>query len=1002
MASALVIAVRAIPQAARVSPSEAMERKAIKGLRPFNREDAEVFTQLQRERSLQECIESITTATFRFGILMGESGCGKTSFLQAGVWPQLTHETTTHWGVYVRFSERDPIQTIAKALSEQLQAPIEDILSQPKNRGDLTAVLTRAVAATDKPLVLLLDQFEQFFVHAPRAADQEPFVQALASWYRSPDPLPVKILVSIRSDLLYQLSRLHQALGYALGPQEVFVLEKFTPTEAAKILAVIAKSEQLAFESKFVEELAEEALANREEGLISPVDLQILAWMIERQREDELRAFSRVAFQKFGGVEGLLTRFLERTLSARVVPGQRQAVMKALLALTDLDRQVRAGVMTLPEIQAKLQATAKPGEVAEAVAWLVRGDVRLITPQERDGETGYELAHERLIPALIRQAGKELSAADKANQLLDRRVNEWLGNDCDRRWLLTIQELYLIGRQRPYLVWGAKHRQKQRLLRLSRQRLYRTVLALAIIAGVFSGAGSWLSFTTQGQIMQVEWQLANSVPKAHASIMADAAVALRAIATAYGELNQPTLAAEILQDALNAAQTIPDDNSKLSALSSIAFAYGELNQPTLAAEILQAALKVAQTIPANYYKSEALSSIAAATGELNQPTLAAEILQAALNTVQTIQDDNYKSLALSNIATAYGKLNQLTRAAEILQAAFQAAQTIQNDYYKSLALSDIATAYGKLNQPTRAAEILQVALQAAQTLQDDNSKSQALRNIAAATGELNQPTLAAEILQAALQAAQTLQNDNSKSQALSNIAYTIGAANEALKNEINPSNLPSNLLEKTFQILRRENASSVLRNVALLYAQQEQWGKALHVLQNCGENDRRIALILIMTLIAEKKTPALIEGAVVLKAEVNPSQPDYTLEVTIQSPDLHCRQYTNWWEIITPEGELKGRETFDQPHKDQSSWPGVLTLSAAKVKPDQPLLIRAHFKGGQMNHEGQFELSWHWSGYTNQALKGSIQAGFHRQVRLPGNFALWLEDDPPQPTECKL
>ncbi|MCG8364386.1 MAG: ATP-binding protein [Pseudanabaenales cyanobacterium] len=382
LASALVIAVRAIPQAARVSPSEAIERKAIKGLRPFNREDAEVFTQLQRERSLQECIESITTATFRFGILMGESGCGKTSFLQAGVWPQLTHETTTHWGVYVRFSEREPIQTIAKALSEQLQAPIEDILSQPKNRGDLTAVLTRAVAATDKPLVLLLDQFEQFFVHAPRAADQEPFVQALASWYRSPDPLPVKILVSIRSDLLYQLSRLHQALGYALGPQEVFVLEKFTPTEAAKILAVIAKSEQLAFESKFVEELAEEALANREEGLISPVDLQILAWMIERQREDELRAFSRVAFQKFGGVEGLLTRFLERTLSARVVPGQRQAAMKALLALTDLDRQVRAGVMTLPEIQAKLQATAKPAEVAEAVTWLVRGDVRLITPQE--------------------------------------------------------------------------------------------------------------------------------------------------------------------------------------------------------------------------------------------------------------------------------------------------------------------------------------------------------------------------------------------------------------------------------------------------------------------------------------------------------------------------------------------------------------------------------------------------------------------------------------------
>ncbi|MDJ0703093.1 MAG: NACHT domain-containing protein, partial [Leptolyngbyaceae cyanobacterium MO_188.B28] len=656
LTSALAIAVRAIPKETRVSPREAIERKAIKGLRPFNREDAEVFTQLQRERSLQECIESITTATFRFGILMGESGCGKTSFLQAGVWPQLTHETSAYWGVYVRFSERDPIQTIAKALAEQLKAPIEDILPQQKNRGDLVAVLTRAVAAADRPLVLLLDQFEQFFVHAPRAADQEPFVQALADWYRSPDPLPVKILVSIRSDLLYQLSRLHQALGYALGPQEVFVLEKFTPTEAAKILAVIAKSERLEFESKFVEELAEDALANREDGLISPVDLQILAWMIERQREDELRAFSRVAFQKFGGVEGLLTRFLERTLSARVVPGQRQAAMKTLLALTDLDRQVRAGVMTLPEIQAKLKATAKPAEVAEAVAWLVRGDVRLITPQEREGETGYELAHERLIPALIRQAGKELSAADKANQLLDWRVNEWLGNDCDRRWLLNIQELYLIGRQRPYLVWGAKQRQKERLLRLSRQRVYRTVLALAVITGVLSGAGSWLSFTPQGQIMQIEWQLANSVPKAHASIMADAAVA-------FAKDEQWPKSQQVIERinqkyAKDEGSGENRDRNLVKFIHKTADFLPKLDNKNKALSIVQDELiPIVKNIQADNYKSQALRSIASAAGELNEPTSAAEILQDALKAAQTIQVDYYKSQALRT--TAYNALQSL-------------------------------------------------------------------------------------------------------------------------------------------------------------------------------------------------------------------------------------------------------------------------------------------------------------------------------------------------------
>ena len=36
-----------------------------------------------------------------------------------------------------------------------------------------------------------------------------------------------------------------------------------------------------------------------------------------------MRAFNRIAFQKFGGIEGLLTRFLERTLGRVVATAQR-------------------------------------------------------------------------------------------------------------------------------------------------------------------------------------------------------------------------------------------------------------------------------------------------------------------------------------------------------------------------------------------------------------------------------------------------------------------------------------------------------------------------------------------------------------------------------------------------------------------------------------------------------------------------------------------------------
>ena len=427
--TALVIAIKTMPRASTPIP-DFTERKAIKGLRAFSKDDAEIFAQLQRDRDLRECLESIMSDRFRLGILMGESGCGKTSFLQAGIIPQITKPESNHRGVYIRFDNRDPLETIGKTLVDDLNLP-----EAPDNNRNLLQLLALAVETVEKPLVLIFDQFEQFFVHFKQRSDREPFIYALKEWYSAADPLPVKILISIRGDLADRLIELQKALGYSLSPQEVFRLEKFSPEEATKILQVIAKAEEIKFDESFVRQLTEEELASREDGLISPVDLQVLAWTIEGQKTQELKAFNRNAFQKIGGIEGLMTRFLNKTLDARVTSMQRQAAVKVLLAMTDLDRNVRAGVLTVEDLQTKLKGTTTSSEIVEATTWLASGGVRLISSVQRDGLVGYELAHERLIPALREVAGKEFTTAERANQLLDRRVNEWLGNYHSSRYL---------------------------------------------------------------------------------------------------------------------------------------------------------------------------------------------------------------------------------------------------------------------------------------------------------------------------------------------------------------------------------------------------------------------------------------------------------------------------------------------------------------------------------------------------------------------------------------
>ncbi|MEL7352415.1 MAG: ATP-binding protein, partial [Cyanobacteria bacterium J06560_5] len=630
--AALAIAVKTMPRVVPASKADTADRKAIKGLRPFDTDDAEIFAQLQRQRNLRECLESITSGPFRFGILHGESGCGKTSFLQAGVLPQLAVDSTQageraegerrkgEWGkgeravgVYVRFSDQEPVRTIATAIADQLEIPLSWLLPEGAGSTDLMAVLQKLADSAEQPLILLLDQFEQFFVHHKRKASRQDFIQSLAAWYKGDRASPIRIVVAVRSDLMYQLDEIHQALGYSLAPQEVFRLEKFTPAEASRVLEAIAQTEGLAFNREFVTELAQAELADREEGLISPVDLQILCWMIERQTADELRAFNRSAFEKFGGVEGLLLRFLERTLEARVTEGQRQAVVKVLLALTDLERQVRAGMLTAPELREKLKGSAKPEEVNEAVAWLVRGDVRLITPQQKEGEVAYELAHERLIPALMRQAGKELSAVDQANRLMDKRVNEWLGNHCDKRYFFGPRELWLLRQQQPYLVWGAKREQKEKLLRLSRRRVYGGFAALLAAVMISSSFVGWRNFTTSGQIWNIQSQLSGLLKETSSgAIVADAAVAYakngqwdKGLAIAQQRLRDKDRTtfvvkcselvvrstsidkkSQFLSDLKVLILAIKDKRSKSDALSAIASAYVSLEDSVQAKAVL--------------------------------------------------------------------------------------------------------------------------------------------------------------------------------------------------------------------------------------------------------------------------------------------------------------------------------------------------------------------------------------------------------------------------------
>ena len=784
---------------------EMADRKAIKGLRSFEMEDAEIFARLERGDFVQECLLAIARQEFRLGVVAGEAGAGKTSVLQAGLMPILTLETLPgnlgkRLGVYAKFTEREPLETIRRALVAGIEAlEREDVADK-----SLREMFEVAVLAADRPLVLILDQFEQFFVHFPRREAREPFVQAVAEWYRDPQPVAVGLLIGIREDWLGRLLELQQALGWVWGPQDMFSLQKFEPVEAARVLQTIAETEELRCDRRFLGSLTEDELARREDGLISPADVQVLAWTVARSKSPEMRAFDRDAFRKLGGVEGLMVRFVKGTLETRVTKAQREAAIKVLLALTDLERGTRAGTRSLGEIGETLQGALSTEAIREAAEWLGRGDVRLVTVTDYDGARGYELAHERLIPALRRVAGQELSEADKANQLLDRRTNEWLGNDRDRRYLLGWKELREIRTQQPYLVWGSNERHKRRLIQLSQRRLNVWKGVAGFVAVAIGGGVGWY-VSPYGQIQQVRWDLERTSISsddrhtlgalellAQGHLLDDMTViigerfesdywqaeALRIMSEVYEDLGDLNTSAAVLEKAHAIIREIPEDedsdDSKFALLSDISTAYKLSSKSEINIQGLEAVRKTARTIKSYKRRYDLLLQIAIIYQQAGQAGRSTEVLGEARKSAEQVGWNSGKASALIAIAKVYANLEKPTVAIEILKDAQNAANRIGNDISTSQILIDIAVAYGRLGRIDIANRILENPR--ATAFNDNNvySKLSLLIDIARAHQELGQLDLTINTLEVAQTVVKEAEVDHLISSLLQRVAIAYG------------------------------------------------------------------------------------------------------------------------------------------------------------------------------------------------------------------------------------
>ena len=400
-----------------------------RGLDAFTEGHAEFF--FGREHIIDKLINRLKQ-DIRFLAVLGPSGSGKSSVVQAGLIPQLRHGAigdSDHWELIVTRPADNPFkQLAAKGFAVELQ--------------DLTVSVRAWLTQHPKRtrLVLVFDQFEELLTACPEALRQE-FVAQLTSLLAA--PLPITIVIVMRDDFYNQFARqetLVEWLERSQGP--VNVPQTLTLAEVTAIVQKPAEAVGLRFEDGLVEIIVKDAM----EAAVLPTDerrvtrssnlplLEFTLTQLWERRENGM--LMRNAYISIGGVTGGLTQWADRVFYGLE---NEEKQRKARRIFTDLvhigdesqglpDSRIRMSLDLLCREEREIE------EVHQVVQQLASARLLVTSYNIQSKQETVEIIHDALLLewGLLKQWLQEDRSFLVWHQELKREVQEWVETNADR------------------------------------------------------------------------------------------------------------------------------------------------------------------------------------------------------------------------------------------------------------------------------------------------------------------------------------------------------------------------------------------------------------------------------------------------------------------------------------------------------------------------------------------------------------------------------------------
>jgi Novel STAND NTPase 1/WD domain, G-beta repeat len=434
-----------------------VQRSPYKFLNYFETKDADLF--FGRDQEIRELQRKFHRS--RLLVLHGESGAGKTSLILAGLIPQLPADG--YIPVYVRALE-EPTRVIKETMLREWG------MDRQHSDLPLAAFLDAATACVSKTLVLILDQFEEFFLRFPPEVRQT-FHRDLGSCLAA--RLDIRVIIALREDYFGLLAEFQDAIPDIFTDQ--MHLSRLTKPQALAAAVEPVKRIGLTIDEVLVAEVILPKLDEPAQGIAPPL-LQIVCDAFYQHAQDHGRThIGAMDYEAIGDVQQALGRYLDRTMPQfHREHLQARAVLKALVTAEGTKRASFVG-----EITSRLQTMGVdlPGETIERNFLRKLEQARLVRAEEVEGHTRYELTHEFLVQKIEEWIAENERELTKRLELIDRGYERYLATHL----LLQPVELRFIAPFEEQLVLPEE---KRRFLQQSRQEANRQRRKLQLIVGL--------------------------------------------------------------------------------------------------------------------------------------------------------------------------------------------------------------------------------------------------------------------------------------------------------------------------------------------------------------------------------------------------------------------------------------------------------------------------------------------------------------------------------------